>query len=102
MLPGYHRDRIISLLRGVILLVLVLPSSNAKAQVNFRAVRGYLVVVPAYVNGLGPFDFLVDTGTNTTLIDPGLAQQMGGKPVGSQLLRTLTGSETVLRYSLGS
>ena len=35
------------------------------------------MVVSVSINDRGPFDFLVDTGTNTTLIDPELATELG-------------------------
>src|SRR5260370_26220772 len=49
---------------------------------------------------LGPFDFLVDTGTNTTLIEADLAAELGLVPVDRLSLTTLTGSEPVPRYFL--
>jgi hypothetical protein len=99
MSPAKCSGRIISLLAAC---VLVVSSSNAKTRVRFRSVSGTLVTVPVYVNDHGPFDFLVDTGTNTTLIDADLAAELELKPVGRELLATLTGSEIVSRYSFDS
>ncbi len=48
----------------------------------------------------GPFDFLLDTGTNTTLIEADLAAELGLVPVDRLSLTTLTGSEPVPRYFL--
>jgi hypothetical protein len=59
------------------------------------------VVVPVTLDGKGPFDFVVDTGTNTTLIDVELAAQLKLKPVGRQMLATLTGSQLATRYVAG-
>lgn len=36
-----------------------------------------LVLVPALVNGHGPFQFAIDTGTSTTVISPRLAARLG-------------------------
>jgi len=59
-----------------------------------------LAVVSVSINGHGPFDFLVDTGTNTTLIESDLAAELGLVPVDRLSLTTLTGSEPVPRYFL--
>jgi hypothetical protein len=96
-----YRGPIIALLTAMAALLLLPTSSNAKSRVRFRILNGHLIVVPTYVNGRGPFDFLVDTGTNTTLIDVGLAAELELKPLRKQSLRTFTGSEEASRYSLG-
>jgi predicted aspartyl protease len=43
-----------------------------------------LILVDAYLNGRGPFQFAIDTGTSTTAITPELGKQLGlaGSPVG--------------------
>lgn len=97
----YHGP-IITLFAGMLALLFVPPRSNAGSHVAFRTVNGNLAIVPAYINGHGPFDFLVDTGTNTTLIDVQLAAELELEPVGRISLRTLAGSETAPRYFLGS
>jgi len=60
--------------------------------------RGFLPVVSVSINGGGPFDFLVDTGTNTTLVEPALATELGLVPADRLWITTLTGSEVVPRY----
>ena len=42
----------------------------------------YLIIVKTMVNGAGPFNFLVDTGTTRTVIDPDLAEQLQPPVVG--------------------
>jgi predicted aspartyl protease len=61
-------------------------------------VNGYLMVVHVSINGQGPFDFLVDTGTNSTLVDPGLAAELHLKPVDRMALATLADAAPVVRY----
>jgi hypothetical protein len=75
---------------------------SAKTQVKFRTVGGVLIKVPVYVNAHGPYDFILDTGTNNTLIDTALAAQLGLKADGQQELATLTGSQVVSAYRLDS
>jgi hypothetical protein len=91
-----------SLLTGIVAVGLVLPSPSAKPQVLFRTAQHDWVIVPAYVNGRGPFDFVVDTGTSSTLIDVNLAAELELKPVGRSLLTSFTGSEAVPLFLLGS
>ncbi len=54
-------------------------------------IRNNLVVVPLYINGFGPFYFILDTGVNTTLLI---------EPMISHLL-DLQPKETVLVFGLG-
>ena len=41
-----------------------------------RRVQGDLIVVQVRINRAGPYDFLVDTGSQITTIDPGLASEL--------------------------
>src|SRR5579871_309108 len=65
-----------------------------------RIIQGYLMVVSVNVNDQGPFDFLVDTGTNTTLIDPALAKQLAIHAKDRLQLSSLAKSTAVPRYFL--
>jgi predicted aspartyl protease len=58
------------------------------------------MVASVSINNRGPFDFLVDTGTNTTLIDPELANELGLKAAGQMALTSLAKSVPVERYFL--
>ena len=60
----------------------------------------YLLVVPVFVNGRGPYDFVVDTGTSTTLIDPELASENAVQPVDRLILKTPAGETAVPRCFL--
>lgn len=75
---------------------------SAHTSVPLRVVNGSLLVAPVSVNGQGPFDFVVDTGTNTTLIDPAFADTLALQPVGTKPLATLTGATVASRYLLNS
>jgi predicted aspartyl protease len=70
------------------------------SNLHTYTVKGYLMVVSVSVNNRGPFDFLVDTGTNTTLIDADLAKELGLKPAGKISLTSLGKSVPVARYLL--
>ena len=45
-------------------------------DIHFKLLCGSLILVPVMVNGSGPYDFVLDTGTSMTLIDPKLAAQL--------------------------
>jgi hypothetical protein len=77
------------LLAAVSLAMVVLPQIEAEsrcpgsvASVTSRLVQHALIVIPVRVNQSGPFDFMVDTGSQVTVIDPSLASQLDLKPQG--------------------
>ena len=55
------------------------------------------VMAPVFVNGVGPFAFVVDTGASSSVISPRVVARLGLKadPARSKLLRGITGSEVV-------
>jgi hypothetical protein len=61
----------------------------------FRLVHTSIIIVSLRANGEGPFDFVLDTGTDTTLVDPQLARQLSLLSVGQIRLNSLAGSQTV-------
>lgn len=85
---------------GIAARPLAAPAPNTDSTLPVRTLRGYLMVVSVTVNDRGPFEFLVDTGTNTTLIDPELAGDLGLKPVDRMALTSLDKSVPVARYLL--
>jgi predicted aspartyl protease len=52
------------------------------ASVTPRFVQRALIVIPVRINQKGPFDFMVDTGSQVTVVDPSLAEELGLKPQG--------------------
>jgi predicted aspartyl protease len=75
---------------------------HARSSTSFRLIGNALVVVPVLVNDEGPFEFLLDTGTNTTIITPELARQLSLRTTGNISLITLAGAEVVPRSVLDS
>ena len=74
------------------------PDPATSTNLPVRTIAGYLMVVSVSINDRGPFDFLIDTGTNTTLIDPGLANELGLTPKDSLQLASLASATNVPRY----
>ena len=59
-----------------------------------RIVAGALLVIPVRINQSGPFDFMVDTGSQLNVIDPALAAQLNLKSQGTVgLVATATWSQ---------
>lgn len=52
------------------------PPLSADSSVKLRTVTGGYLLVPVTLNGAGPFEFVLDTGTTTTLIEPALARRL--------------------------
>jgi hypothetical protein len=74
---------------AVSLALIVLPSMEAESHcpgsvvsVTPRFVQHALIVIPIRINQAGPFDFMVDTGSQVTVIDPSLASQLDLTPQG--------------------
>jgi len=83
----FHRS--IPLLVYVTLATVTLPTLQAEshcpagiASVTPRFVLRALIVIPVRINQKGPFDFMVDTGSQLTVVDPSLAVELGLKPQG--------------------
>jgi hypothetical protein len=56
-----------------------------------RIVARALIVIPVKINNVGPFDFMVDTGSQITVIDPALASELRLKLMGSAGLVSVSG-----------
>ena len=76
------------------------PDAASNTSLPVRTINGYLMVVSVSINDHGPFDFLVDTDTNTTLIEPTLAEELALTPNDRLQLTSLGSSTDVPRYFL--
>jgi predicted aspartyl protease len=50
--------------------------SQEPFQIKFKTVGNGMIVVPVRINGAGPYDFLVDTGSTDAVVDQKLAEQL--------------------------
>jgi predicted aspartyl protease len=99
---GIRARRCIGIILALILCSSALaatPADNSYA-LPVRTLHDYLMVISLNINDSGPYDFLVDTGTTTTLIEPELAQELALKPVDRMALTSLANSVAVPRYFL--
>ena len=59
------------------------PAAAEPLDILYREAWGYGVVVPVRIQGLGPFDFLLDTGTDVTVVRDDLAAAAGPRVHGA-------------------
>jgi len=87
---------------GLLLLINVACPMVVRAEgpVGLRLLWGRLPVVPVYLEGQGPFDFLLDTGTNSTIVTPEVAARLGLRPADRVTLVTVAGERDVPRARL--
>jgi hypothetical protein len=63
--------------------------------IHFRSPRGSSIVVPVYMNDNGPFDFLMDTGSTITIIDPELLRSLRLDVIEGGTVTALTGKTPI-------
>jgi predicted aspartyl protease len=73
----------------------------ASQPVKFKQLN-HLVIVPVFINGTGPLDFIFDTGASLTVIDQELISQLGLTAIGAAHVNTVSGSKVMPRYRLDS
>jgi predicted aspartyl protease len=78
----------------------VSPSIQAQAEMRFRLVHNTLIVVSVMANGVGPFDFVFDTGADTTIVDPSVAPKLSLVSLDHVEQTTLAGAQTLTRAKL--
>ena len=79
---------------------LTAQTSSDDSSVRFRLLHDYLIIVPVQVNKVSACDFLLDTGTNSTVITPELATHIKLRPVDRIELVTIAGSQITTRSYL--
>ena len=87
---------------GLLLLINVACPMVVRAEgpLVLRLLGGRLPVVPVYIEGQGPFEFLLDTGTNSTIVTPEVAARLGLRPADRVRLITVAGERDVPRARL--
>ncbi|HZS08134.1 MAG TPA: retropepsin-like aspartic protease [Blastocatellia bacterium] len=101
LIPAQTRAVRLSLICGCLFVCLLTNGAAlANASIPIKLIRGHLVVITVEVNGAGPFDFLLDTGTNTTVIHRELAQKLALRPIDRIVLVTAAGESVVPRSRL--
>jgi hypothetical protein len=65
------------LTRSALIWCLIIAATHAFGSVKLLVRDGRPIVDGVYVNGFGPYRFLLDTGANINLIESGLARKIG-------------------------
>src|SRR3982750_2299306 len=85
------------------------PSAEIKPEdfvyvASTRPDRIGRVMAPVFVNGVGPFAFVVDTGASSSVISPRVVARLKlvPDPARAKLLRGITGSEVVSTVAVES
>jgi predicted aspartyl protease len=73
----------------------VCQSIQAQSEIRFRLVRDSIIVVPVMAGKEGPFDFVLDTGADTTVVDSSLASKLSLAPLSRVQQSTLAGSQSL-------
>jgi hypothetical protein len=68
--------------------------------VRFERIGDRIIAVPVILNGRGPFQFVLDTGTDSSIIDARLAQELALNTGDRLTLLTVAGQKTVIRTSV--
>jgi hypothetical protein len=100
-------------LAWIVLAVVLVPAFRAEthcpgdvASVPLHLVNGYQMIVAVSINQSGPYDFLLDTGAQITMIDPSLATELhldanGSVPVAGNGFRTTSSAVKLDRLEVG-
>jgi hypothetical protein len=62
------------------------------ASVRYHSLGRSQIAIPVTINGSGPYEFMVDTGSQLTVIDPALASQLRLEPDGLTGLTAVSSS----------
>jgi predicted aspartyl protease len=96
-------SRLLSAVRfGLCLSIVAFGHGQEPLKVRFRVVANTMIVVPVTLNGAGPFDFLLDTGSSDTVIDRKLAEELHLPPAGTTVFVTAQGETVTPRASADS
>ncbi|MEO8071806.1 MAG: aspartyl protease family protein [Acidobacteriota bacterium] len=85
---------------SILFLSFNLSAQSPIAPVKFRLVKNYLIIVPVQINDTETLEFLLDTGTNTSIIIPEVAAHLNLRPVDRIEMVTTVGSVIALRSFL--
>jgi predicted aspartyl protease len=77
-------------------------SIQAQSEVRFRLVHDTLIVVSLTADRQGPFDFVLDTGADTTIVDPSLASKLSLVSLSRAQQTTLAGIQTLTVSSMAT
>ena len=72
-----YGKQLVRLRQGAFDPVSATPVTRSEVAFRLAAPTKPLVMIPAFVNGRGPYAFALDTGASTSVISPALAEALG-------------------------
>lgn len=81
----------------VIFAAAACPHAQSQSEIPFRLVNGNLIVVSLASGKNGPFNFVLDTGADTTIVDSALASRLSLASLRPVQQTTLAGIRTLNR-----
>jgi predicted aspartyl protease len=98
LLQSLSRRRSSVRIAGMLLVIVTMTASaEAGTTISFRLVHRFAIIVQVRINDNGPYDFLLDTGTNTSMISSELAEGNALRIVDTACLHTVAGAQVVPR-----
>lgn len=85
---------------NVLFLTFNLSAQTPDAPVKFRLVKDFLIIVPVQINDSETLEFLLDIGTNTSIIVPEVAVRLNLRAVDRIEIVTVAGSSVAPRSFL--
>jgi len=90
-----------------VLVIIIFFTGNSAAQtgresIKFRLAENFMVIVPIKINNTETLEFLLDTGTNTSIIVPEAAARLNLRPIDRIELVTPAGAVITPRSFLSS
>lgn len=77
---------------NLLFLTFNLSAQSPETSVKFRLIQDYLIIVPVQTGDAETLEFLLDTGTNTSVIIPEVAARLKLRPVDRIEMVTVAGS----------
>jgi predicted aspartyl protease len=79
-----------------LLLIHSFAAASTRVPLPFHLTGQGAIIVPAIVNGVGPVSFMLDTGSNGSVISEQLASTLGAKAVAKTTLMSASGRRDAL------
>jgi hypothetical protein len=87
----------LAMLAAPLQLALASEVDPGASTIHFKMASDAFIVLPVKVNGAGPFEFLLDTGTSETMVDAALAAQLHLPVTGSATTTLVLAKSSVSR-----
>jgi predicted aspartyl protease len=84
-----------------LLLIHSFAAASPRVPLPFHLTAQGAIIVPAIVNGIGPVSFMLDTGSNGSVISEQLASTLGAKAVANTTLMSASGRRDALMVRIG-